>query len=97
MGLYTEESKEAMAKEYEKSVRTIERFLKLSSLTEDFLCFIDEYEMSKERGIPKNIGLIIADMKPENQEILYIYQFSINISINYGKSYRLYRKIYSRS
>lgn len=81
MGLYTEESKEAMAKEYEKSVRTIERFLKLSSLTEDFLCFIDEYEMSKERGIPKNIGLIIADMKPENQEILYIYLATNNVKL----------------
>lgn len=89
MGLYTEETKEAMAKEYEKSVRTIERFLKLSSLTEDFLCFIDEYEMSKERGIPKNIGLIIADMKPENQEVLYIYLVEHNLKLTENQAKEL--------
>ncbi|MBR3255692.1 MAG: ParB N-terminal domain-containing protein [Clostridia bacterium] len=89
MGLYTEETKEAMSKEYEKSVRTIERFLKLSSLTEDFLCFIDEYEMSKERGIPKNIGLIIADMKPENQEVLYIYLVEKNIKLTENQAKEL--------
>ena len=81
LGYYSEESKQQIAEEENKSVRTIERYLKLSNLIDEFLDFIDIYEETKERGISRSVGLILSDIKEEKQKIIYNYIEEKNIII----------------
>ena len=82
LGLLSEELKKQLAEENNKSVRTVERYLKLSNLIDEFLELIDENEQGKSKFLTRNIGMIISECSKENQEILYKYIVEKEISIN---------------
>jgi ParB family chromosome partitioning protein len=71
LGLLAEENKKQIAEESDKSIRTIERYLKLGNLIDDLLEYIDEYELNKQEGISRNVGLILADLNSEDQKVIY--------------------------
>lgn len=73
LGLLAEENKKQIAEESDKSIRTIERYLKLGNLIDDLLEYIDEYELNKQEGISRNVGLILADLNSESQKVIYKY------------------------
>ena len=73
LGLLAEENKKQIAEESDKSIRTIERYLKLGNLIDDLLEYIDEYELNKQEGISRNVGLILADLNFEDQKVIYKY------------------------
>ena len=73
LGLLAEENKKQIAEESDKSIRTIERYLKLGNLIDDLLEYIDEYELNKQEGISRNVGLILADLNSEDQKVIYKY------------------------
>ena len=73
LGILSEENKKQIAEESDKSIRTIERYLKLGNLIDDLLEYIDEYEINKQEGLIKSVGLILADLDKESQKIVYKY------------------------
>ena len=40
---------------------------------DDLLEYIDEYELNKQEGISRNVGLILADLNSEDQKVIYKY------------------------
>lgn len=74
--------KQQIAEDENTSVRTVERYLKLSSLTNDMLELIDEFETSKKYGFSMKVGNLFSDLSKENQDVICNYILDKEITID---------------
>jgi len=65
--------KQEIADEENTSVRTVERYLKLSTLTDTMLDLIDEFETSKKFGFSMKVGTVFTNLSEEQQQIIEDY------------------------